>query len=439
MAARYRRSLIVLAALGAAACGGVAPSSGTAEPTESGPSAATRSTDFTPSPSGIALLASDTPRDRSPDVADADLTELVAGNTDFAAALYRTLDDGSENLLLGPHSASVGLAMVLAGAEGATASQLATALQLDLADERLHGAFNQLDLELATRNNDDLTLAIANRAFGQTGYEFLDGYVELLARDYSSPFGTLDFASDPELARQAINKWVAAQTRERIEELFPAGTIDPNTQLALVDAVYLDASWHFPFNAELTESEPFHRLDGAAVSVPTMHFNEYLPSGFGAGWSAVEIPYTGGELSMVVIVPEDLRTFESRLDGELLREVFGSLTDGGIHLALPRFSFGYHASLVQPLRDLGVAAAFDDANFSGMTGTRALALAAVEHATFIRVNEEGTEAAAATGSAMRDSHGPTVTVDRPFVFAIRDRVTGTVLFLGRVTDPGAAA
>lgn len=142
---------------------------------------------------------------------------------------------------------------------------------------------------------------------------------------------------------------------------------------------------------------------------------------------------------MVVVVPEDLGAFEASLSGDVLDEIRGAITDGGIHLSLPRFSLSYHASLVEPLQGLGMRAAFGDADFSGMTGARDLFIAAIEHETFIEVDEDGTEAAAATGSAMAGSHGPTVDVNRPFLFFVQDDATGHVLYLGRVTDPTAAS
>jgi serpin B len=236
------------------------------------------------------------------------------------------------------------------------------------------------------------------------------------------------------------HQWTAEQTADRINELFPAGTIDPTTVLALVSATYLDAPWHFPFNRELTSPERFGRLDGTTASVPTMHFNEYLPSGLGEGWQAVRLPYRGRQLSMIVIVPDDLRAFEAQLDSEVLDSVRNTITDGGIHLSLPRFSLSYHASLIPSLRTLGVESAFgDEADFSGITGAPGLSISAIEHETFVEIDEEGTEAAAATGTAMAGSHGPTVAVDRPFLFVVQHDKTGAVLFAGRIADPAVPA
>jgi len=319
-------------------------------------------------------------------------------------------------------------------------------LHLDLPADRVPVVFNRLDLALASRQNDQVRLAAANKLWSVDGLPLLTPFVDTMSRSYGAPVAAADFGSDA--ARVAINDWVAGETNERITELFPPRTIDPNTKLVLVNAVHLDAQWFFPVNPELTDDEPFTTMDGTQVTVPMMHFNEYLPTAVAGGaaspcavgscWRAVEIPYAGDELSMVVIVPDDLATFEASLDAATLKGVFGALEDGGIHLSLPRFSFGSHASLVDPLRDLGMASAFGGgADFSAMTDGGGLSIGAVEHGAFIEVDEEGTEAAAATGTAMQDSHGPTIPVTRPFVFAIRDRQTDAVLFLGRVGDPTA--
>ncbi len=261
-----------------------------------------------------------------------------------------------------------------------------------------------------------------------------------MSRSYGAPIASADFRTDPEAARQAINRWAAERTRDRIPQLFPQGTIDSTTALVLANAVYLNAEWSLPFNPDNTKQEAFTKLDGTSVSVPVMHFNEYLPTAMGEGWMAAEIPYSGDELSMVVVVPQDLKGFEATLDRAKLDQVFSKLKSGGIHLSLPRFSFSFHTSLVQSLKALGMSSAFGpEADFSAMTNADGHFVAAVEHESFIKVDEKGTEAAAATGSAMASSHGPTITATRPFLFAIRDKATGALLFLGRVLDPSSTS
>jgi serpin B len=391
-------------------------------------------------PHGPAVVAgAATARDTTPDTDDADVDAVVAGTTALALDLYRVMAAEPGNRSLSPYSIATGLAMVYAGAAGATAAEMRDVLHFTLPADRLHPALNHLDLALAAAaDHEGVELAVANRTWRRTGLGVERAFVDLLGREYGAPPGELD-VDDPEAARRAVNGWVADNTAGRVPELFPEGTITHETALVLANAVRFDAAWWFPFNPDLTRPQPFHPPDGRPVNVDMMFFNEYLPSGFGDGWQAVEMPYAGRDLSMVVIVPDHLADFEAALDADLLADVIGSIRDGGIHLALPRFEVSDHTDLEPVLRSLGMAAAFESAaaDFSGMTGDRSLWLDAVHHESFVKVDEEGTEAAAATGSAMAGSHGPTVVVDRPFLYLIRDRVTGALAFLGRVVDPTA--
>ena len=233
-----------------------------------------------------------------------------------------------------------------------------------------------------------------------------------------------------------INQWVAERTEDRIEELHPEDALDSQTRLVLVNAIALDAPWEFPFDPAATADQPFTRTDGSTVNVPTMHYDEYLASATTGEFQAVELPYGGGALSMVVIVPSDLAAFEASLTSESLQTAIDSLTDGGIHLSLPRWTARTHLTLNDILIALGMPTAFTPlADFSGMVDGGGLWIDRVEHEAFIEVDEEGTRAAAATGGVMAGSHGPTVEVNRPYLYVIRDRGAGTILFIGRVTDP----
>jgi serpin B len=196
--------------------------------------------------------------------------------------------------------------------------------------------------------------------------------------------------------------------------------------------MYLDAPWKYKFDPKQTRKAPFTLLDGQQVQVDMMRYDEFLPSAWDVDWQAVELPYRGDELAMVIIVPRDLRAFEARLTPQRLDEVFAKIKHGGIHLRLPKFSFTFHAAMQEALSALGLASIFGG-DFSGIAP--GLFLQHFEHEVFLDVDEAGTRAAAATGASLPASHGPSVTVDRPFLFAIRDRLTGTLLFLGRVVDP----
>lgn len=375
-----------------------------------------------------------------PEVPSGDLSELVEGNTAFAFDLYRLLAERQEgeNLFYSPYSISLALAMTYAVARGETEEQMAHALRFTLPGERLHPAFNALDQELALRLN------IANVIWGQESYAFLDTFLDTLAANYGAGLRVLDFAHAPEQSRVIINDWISQQTEGRIENLIPEGTIDPLTRLVLTNAVYFNAAWEYPFRERVTKDSPFTLLDGSQVVVPMMHQTESLGYAEGEGYQAVELPYDGGDMSMVIILPEGDRfdEFESTLDGDRVREIVRDLRYAQVDLTMPTFVFDSHFGLSQALEELGMPAAFSSraADFSGMTGSKDLFISDVFHKAFISVDEQGTEAAAATAVEMEvGSEMPAdltvVDIDHPFIFLIRDIETGTILFVGRVLNP----
>ncbi len=374
-------------------------------------------------------------------VTAAELETLIRANNDFAAELYRKLaDDSGDNLALGTWSISSGLALPFVGASGSTADQMAGVLGYVLPGDTQHRGFHTLRQELLDRQNDGVSMAIANRLFGQAGYGFLDRFLAAESAFYDAPLATVDFAADAELARAAINDWTAERTNDRITDLFPTGSISSNTRLVLVNAIHLDANWHYPFNPELTRLEPFLTADGSRVNVEMMKFHEFLPLVETADYQAVRLPYEGQQMSMVAVLPTGpLAGLESGLGAAFFDAVDAGLSDSGIHLSLPKFEISSHHDLIGPLGELGLSEPFEgDADFSAMTGERGLFIASIQHGAFVQIDEEGTEAAAATGTDMALSHGPTIVFDRPFLFYIQDDVTGQVLFLGRVTNPDPA-
>lgn len=389
-----------------------------------------------PRPANV-LLGSVTERELQPEVDGRDLTQLVAGNTAFALEMYANVasDAPGQNVAIGPYSISQAMAMLYAGARGTTAAEMRATLHYDVDPDRFHQTFNGLGLELLSRNGD-ITLRIANQLWAREGFQPPSEFLDIMTRDYDAPLAVLDFVRDPEGARQSINAWVASATEEKIRELFPSGSIMSNTAIVLANAMYMDAPWKYQFDPKFTSPQPFELLDGSQPMVEMMHYNEFLPSGYGQGWQAVELPYRGDEVSMIAVVPEDFAAFEASLSPAVLNEILGTIGDGGIHLSLPRFTFSFHASLVQPFKELGAPSLFSDADLSGLGG--GLRVTAIEHEAYIQVDEEGTKAAAATGVAIADSHGPTISFDRPFFFFILDRPTRSLLFLGRVLDPRPA-
>ncbi len=401
-------------------------------------------------------VASDLERVSAPEVSDAAMDTLVEGNTAFALELYHRLADekGGENLFYSPYSISLALAMTHAGARGETEEQMADALHYRLPQEQLHPAFNALDQALASRSegaegkddeeegDEGFRLNIANAIWGQEDYSFRDAFLDTLAENYGAGLRVLNFASAPEEARTAINEWVSEKTEGKIDELIARGGIMPGTRLVLTNAIYFNAAWAEPFEEEQTEDGAFRLLDGGEVTVPLMRQTASYGYAARQGYQAIELPYDGRELSMVILLPEAgaFETFEEALDAEEMAAVMEDLDREQVRLSMPSFEFSSGFSLKDALIALGMPKAFSgEADFSGMTGSRDLFISDVIHKAFVSVDEEGTEAAAATAVEMVESAMPSepieVTINRPFIFAIRDIETGTVLFVGRVLDP----
>ncbi|MFO7743576.1 MAG: serpin family protein [Anaerolineae bacterium] len=400
---------------------------------------------------GVAV-ASEKERVSSPDVPDRDLNLLIEGNSEFAFDLYRFLveQEGDKNLFYSPYSISLALAMTYAGARSETEEEMAETLRFALLQEDLHPAFNALDQALGERGegaegkDGGFRLNIANAIWGQRDYQFLDSFLDVLAQNYGAGLRVLDFAGAPEESRVTINEWVSEETEGKIEDLIPQGGVDSLTRLVLTNAIYFNAAWANPFEEEATEDGPFTLLDGSEISVPMMHQEESFGHAEGEDYQAVELPYDGHELSMVIVMPEEgaFEAVEASLDAERVGAIIEELDRRQVALTMPRFEFDAEFGLKRALAALGMPSAFSDAgDFSGMMGERELFISEVLHKAFVSVDEEGTEAAAATAVVMKLLAVPDeaieVTLDRPFLFLIHDIETGAILFVGRVLDPSA--
>lgn len=394
------------------------------------------------------LVRAEVLRATSTDVTDAELAQLVAGNTDFALDLFRAVADG--NTILSPYSAAAALTMAYAGARDDTAAEMRRTLHLGLDDERIHAARNQLDLAVSTEpppagegEPEPFTIRVANSLWGQHGYPFLEEFLQLLGENYDAGMNLVDFVTATEQARVTINSWVEEATEGRIEDLIPEGVLDEMTRLVLTNAIWFKAAWADQFDPNLTTDEPFTLLDGEKVTVPMMNASLQLSYGSGSGYQAVRIPYAG-DASMLVVVPDDLGDMVGRLDAPVLAQIRDSLSPHQVELGLPRFEFRSELPLARVLQELGMVAAFTDparddgANFTGIIETRELYIQDVIQQAFIAVDEEGTEAAAATAIAFGVTSMPPpamLLVDRPFLFLIEHVSTGEILFVGQVTDP----
>jgi serpin B len=399
------------------------------------------------------VLQSKARRDMHPEVSPLELDELVAGNNAFAFDFYRAVRADQGNLFFSPHSLSVALAMTYAGARNATAQEMALTLHYTLPQDRLHPAFNALDLGLASLAQEakgkeqPFVLHIVNALWGQQDFSFLPEFLDGLARHYGAGMRLLDFKTEAGNSRQAINGWVSRETQEKVNDLIPQGGVDEDTRLVLVNAIYFKADWLFPFDANNTREAPFTRLDGAQVNAPAMSFERAreVPYMAGQGFQAAELPYVGDTISMLLLVPDagNFDKFESGLEAAQVRDILAALQTRQVVVILPKFHFDTPFALKDVLVQMGMHSAFDDerADFSGMDGRLDLYIGNVFHKAFVAVDEKGTEAAAASAVVMKEVSAAlnlnqiVLNVDRPFIFMIRDKSTGAILFVGRVLDP----
>ncbi|MCS6915744.1 MAG: serpin family protein [Myxococcales bacterium] len=399
-------------------------------------------------PTGPSEVRSDKTRLDVSHVPASEINELARGNTAFALDLYRLLAKEPGNHIFSPYSISLALAMTYGGARGDTERQMSQVLRFPLPQDPLHPRFNALDQALMSRGRGQsgadggpFRLRLANSLWAQQGYFFLPAFLDLLAQHYGAGLNVLDFAQAPEEARLVINNWVEKQTEERIKDLLPPGSIKDSTRLVLTNAVYFNAAWAKPFNKDATRPSAFHLLDGSEVMVPMMAGRVRAPTAEVNGVQAIELPYQGEEVGLLVLLPPQgrLTELETQLDAGLLDSIVSRLALTDTRVELPRFEINSAFSLKEALSSLGMRDLFrpGGADLSGINGRRDLFVSDVVHKGFIKVTEAGTEASGATGVIIGVVSAPanTLVVDRPFLYAVRDRATGSILFLGRVVDP----
>jgi serpin B len=378
--------------------------------------------------------------------ANADRTAATEGNNVFAVGLYGRLRHQNGNLFFSPESISTALAMAYAGARGSTASEMAKTLHFTLPPDKLHPAMGALlrDLNAA---HEGYQLSVANALWAQQGYTFLDDFLSQLKTDYGAGLNQVNFKGATEAARLTINQWVEQKTQDKIKDLLQPGALRSDTRLVLTNAIYFKGDWETQFDKAQTKSEDFHLSPAQAATAPLMHREGRFSYFDGGTFQILEIPYKSKELSMIIFLPKDaggLSALEQSLTGSNLQQWLSKLASvPKVIVTMPKFKMTQQFELGSTLSAMGMPQAFSgNADFSGMTGHRDFSISEVIHKAYVDVNEEGTEAAAATAVTMRamairapEGPPPVFRADHPFVFMIRDNRSASILFMGRMADP----
>jgi serpin B len=392
----------------------------------------------------VLIMSRETPAEQ---IQPSDRSAAVQGDNQFAMDLYAQLDreQSGRNLFFSPTSVSLALAMAAAGARGPTQAEMAKVLHLD-ADLTQAGAHDHQLLEQwnAAGEKRGYQLRVANRLWGQKGCLIHPEFLALTRQQYGAEMLLLDF-SQTEAARGEINHWVEQQTNEKIKNLIPPGSLDALTRLVLTNAVYFKGDWVTPFDKKRTQDEDFMVSAEGKVKAPLMHHTATLGYADEETLQVLEMPYVGRELSMVVLLPkkvDGLPELEKTLSLEKLTALLAKLRACKVVASIPRFKMETSFGLGPTLQALGMRQAFSrSADFSGISSAEGLYISAVIHKAYVDVNEQGTEAAAATGVVMkalamrRVEPIPVFRADHPFLFLIRDTRSGSVLFMGRLTKP----
>jgi serpin B len=373
---------------------------------------------------------------------------VVTATDTFAANLYGHLAPQPGNLFLSPYSIATTLGMAYAGARGQTAEQMASTLHFTLDRDKLLDAFRGLTRHLnAAGRSRKYELHVANALWGQKGYPFHEQYLRTTMHAFGAGLREADFAHSSEEARQTINRWVEDETRKKIMDLLPPGSVNATTRLVLTNAIYFKAAWSQPFSKKGTKQQQFHVSASESLPVPMMHDSKELLYFEDRDFQLLALPYQNNELSMLVLLPrkiEEIGNIEKRLTGEQLEQWRSSQRLYEVDLALPKFKFTSRFGLKETFSAMGMPLASSPgaADFSGMCSPEKLWIDEVIHNAFVDVNEEGTEAAAATAAvmvtaALQRPPKPRATfrADHPFIFVIRDNQTGAILFMGRVSNP----
>lgn len=393
------------------------------------------------------------------------MNKIVEGNNVFATDLYRLLATKTEkNLFFGPNSIHTALGMTYLGAGSETAKEIGDVLFLGLAREQVGPAFSEVIHALHTpqmvqewenvgkecrqKEVPACELSVANALWAAKNYPFRKSYVAEVRKHFEAVIKTLDFRSHPEPSREIINSWVEDKTNQKIKDLLSPGHINNDTQLVLTNAVYFMSNWALTFSKRATRDLPFTLIDGTKMNCPQMFQQAHLSYLDTKDFHGISLPYKGHGMEMILFLPKKLaglQALENKLSTSNLNMWINQFKHQEVQVTLPRFRFSYGDSMVNSLKRMGVKKAFsaEKADFSGMTKKKELFFSEVIHKAFVAVDEEGTEAAAATAVIMTLGASPLMAkrepkifkADHPFLFIIRHKKTGAILFMGRLMDP----
>jgi serine protease inhibitor len=363
----------------------------------------------------------------------------------FALDLYKQIKNSDGNLFFSPYSISTALAMTYAGARGNTKKQMTDVMHFSSSNKSIHSSYSDLNAQLKkVQKKGDVELNIANALWAQKGFNFIPEFTTLTSKYYEAAFEQLDFKGNAEAARRRINSWTAEQTKDRIQNVIPSGIIDAFTRLILTNAIYFKGNWASKFKKHLTTDQPFWISSDSSRQTPMMHQIEEFNYAENDIVQILELPYTGNDLSMIVLLPKErdgISQLENSLTIEKLNTWTGDLERREVDISLPKFKMDWQLDMASTLTKLGMIDAFKygPADFSGIDGSRELYISAVLHKAYVDVNEEGTEAAAATAVVM--TLGAVLVrpiiflADHPFIFLIRENFSGCILFIGRLVNP----
>lgn len=373
-----------------------------------------------------------------------DMKQTVDGNNKFTFSLFDQINNEEVNVFFSPYSISSALAMTYNGAEGDTKQEMGDVLNFLDNKQNLSANFKSLNEHLHDLEGEDIQLNIANSLWCEQTYDFKQEFLNLNKDYYKAGIKKTDFKNNYKEARDAINKWVEDNTQEKIKDLIPNGMLDKMTRMVLANAIYFKGAWEYPFDEKNTRKDTFYIYTKCRTKADFMHRSltaKYYKDNLA---EVLEIPYSDRKLSMLVVLPNEkygMEKLEAKLDRNRYEKYINELSRRQVELTLPKFKITANYELSEVLQNLGMKKAFSgDADFSGMTGKKELYISNIVHKSFVDVNEEGTEAAAATGVVMRKTSLPPsekvkFKADHPFIFFIKDNETNSILFMGRVMNP----